>query len=170
MHAEQDFLRKLLDRPADDTALLVYADWLDEQGGAGSKAKAGFIRFELEAAERLATLPEGDPSRVAIINRLRDLARDLDPGWLAVVSRPVLEACRFRLEFECPMQWERLTTTDDAKVRFCESCRQNVHYCDTIEEAREHAWKGGCVAVALPLVRHPLDLKPRLMVGSAGIV
>lgn len=35
MHEESDFLQKLLEKPADDTARLVYADWLDEPQAAG---------------------------------------------------------------------------------------------------------------------------------------
>lgn len=41
-------LRAILDEPADDTARLVYADWLDELGGARSAARAEFIRVQVE--------------------------------------------------------------------------------------------------------------------------
>ena len=45
MHDEADFLHKLLENPADDTARLVYADWLDERGDEESKTKAQFLRL-----------------------------------------------------------------------------------------------------------------------------
>jgi uncharacterized protein (TIGR02996 family) len=165
MPTDEDFLRKLLDNPTDDTARLVYADWLDEQGDEVSKLKARFIRFELEAAG----LPDESLRQVAVSSRLRKQAADLDPAWLAVVSHPALEECRLQFEFECPMKWEKLTATADRKVRFCESCRRNVHYCDTIEEAREHAWQDECVAVSLALVRRPGDVSRPLVAGMIAL-
>jgi uncharacterized protein (TIGR02996 family) len=161
MHTDDDFLRAILANPAEDTTRLVYADWLDEQGDAASRLKAEFLRFELEAAR----VPDETLRRAAVNSRIRKRAADLDPGWLAVVSHPALEECRLRFEFECPMQWANLTVTDDVKVRFCDSCKRNVHYCDTIEEARDHAWQGDCVAVSLALVRKSGDLARQMTMG-----
>lgn len=46
---ERDLLlREILDNPADDTARLVYADRLDELGGARNAPRAEFIRVQVE--------------------------------------------------------------------------------------------------------------------------
>jgi uncharacterized protein (TIGR02996 family) len=158
MHDEDGFLSAIRQTPADDTARLVFADWLDEQDDPTAKTKADFIRLEL----RMASAPQKNLSRVRLLNQLQKLASAIDPGWLAVVSHPKLEACRMQFQFECPKQWERLTPTADDKVRFCNSCKKNVHYCDTLQEAQTHAANGNCVAVSLGLIRRTNDLwQPR---------
>lgn len=43
------FVRKLLERPADATARLVFADWLEETGAAHNAAWAYYIRLRTEA-------------------------------------------------------------------------------------------------------------------------
>jgi hypothetical protein len=48
-------------------------------------------------------------------------------------------------------------TADPAK-RYCIQCREIVHHCATIEEAREHARQGDCVAVDSRLTRTKDDL------------
>src|SRR4051812_32193326 len=113
MHTDADFLRKLLDDPADDTTRLVYADWLEEQGDETAARKAEFLRLEL----RMAQFPEQSLNRIRWIKKMQQLAGRLEAGWLAQVSHPKLEQCRLQFQFECPKQWERLTATDDVKVR-----------------------------------------------------
>lgn len=46
--SEKAFLRAILDDPADDTARLVYADWLDDHGEA---ERAEFIRAQIGLAQ-----------------------------------------------------------------------------------------------------------------------
>lgn len=53
---------------------------------------------------------------------------------------------RVRMRFECPRTWEGLAPTDDPGVRRCEACRQDVYFCATDEETREHARAGHCIA------------------------
>jgi uncharacterized protein (TIGR02996 family) len=154
MPDEDGFLAAIRQTPADDTARLVYADWLDEQDDGASKLKAAFIRLELQMAEA----PEKSLNRVRWTNKLQKLAAQIDSTWLAVISHPKLEACRMSFRFECPKQWEQLTPTDVPKVRFCESCQQPVHFCNSLPEARDHATRGNCVALTLALVRKPDDL------------
>jgi uncharacterized protein (TIGR02996 family) len=85
MPTDEDFLRKLLDNPADDTARLVYADWLDEQGDETSLAKAKFLRL---------TAKPTAPARKSKRRRaLQKLAAGLDTDWLAVVSKLDVENC-----------------------------------------------------------------------------
>ena len=165
MHDESDFLRKLLENPADDAARLVYADWLDERADPESAAKSQFLRL---------TVRQLDPARPKDDDAtLQKLAAKLDTDWLAVVSRLEVENCggmraeveevrqlRNVFELVCDQQWDELTVTDDRAVRHCEKCRQNVHYCDTIMTAREHARQGHCVAVDLGIIRRNGDLRP----------
>jgi uncharacterized protein (TIGR02996 family) len=69
MNHEQAFLQAIRETPDDDAPRLIYADWLEEQGGAARAARANFIRIQC----RLAELPEDDPVR----DRLEDDAADL---------------------------------------------------------------------------------------------
>jgi uncharacterized protein (TIGR02996 family) len=52
---DADFIRTIQEDPADDTARLVYADWLEERGDV----RAEYLRAELE----LARLPADAPAR-----------------------------------------------------------------------------------------------------------
>jgi hypothetical protein len=51
-----------------------------------------------------------------------------------------------------------LRTTAAVQVRWCEGCHKPVHFCDTIDAARDHARNGRCVAVSLVVVRQTGDL------------
>ena len=62
MNPEPAFLQAIREAPNDDAPRLIYADWLEEQGGAARKARADFIRAQC----RLAQLPEDDPARNAL--------------------------------------------------------------------------------------------------------
>jgi uncharacterized protein (TIGR02996 family) len=171
MHNDEDFLRQLLADPADDTARLVYADWLEEQGGPGWEARAEFLRLTAQLGSRGA----GKKQKKKFRERLQQLAAGLDTAWLAVVSRLAIENCHakrlgssvsIRFEFLCDRGWQDLGVTEDRAVRSCEACKQSVHYCDTITEARKHAWAGHCVAVDLGVIRREGDLqRPRLLLG-----
>jgi uncharacterized protein (TIGR02996 family) len=172
MHTDADFLSRLLENPADDVTRLVYSDWLDEQGDTVSLSKSEFLRVTVE----LVTGSGKKGWRKALRKRLQQLAAPLDTDWLAVVSRLAIENCHKKsidgdttvartvpFEFLCSRRWEDLTPTDDHTVRSCDSCKQNVHYCDTITEARDHAAHGHCIAVDLGVIRREGDLAPRAM-------
>jgi uncharacterized protein (TIGR02996 family) len=98
--------------------------------------------------------------------RLQELAATLDPNWLAIVSDPDIEGCgksgeddwRLDFVFVCDKTWADLKTTDDQTVRHCVTCSKNVHFCDTIVDAREHASQGHCIAVDLGVLRREGDL------------
>src|SRR5262245_21146666 len=175
MHDEDDFLRKLLENPADNTTRLVYADWLDECGDEQSETTSLFLPLT-------ARLP-ADAGNAELAAELQQLATELNKEWLAVVSRLKVENCpvakakdnsdealaRLGIRFKtvCDKRWDELTATDDDAVRFCEGCKQPVHYCDTIQEARKQAWQGHCVAVNLGVIRREGDLeRPGLTVGA----
>lgn len=105
--------------------------------------------------------------------RLRELAAELGTDWLAVTSRLPVENCPTRrketarrdldrppFQFLCDRRWQDLRATEDGTVRFCEGCQQQVHYCGTIGEARDHAEEGHCIAIDLGIVRRDRDLRP----------
>src|SRR5882672_7014009 len=50
MSDEQALLAAIFAHPEEDTPRLVYADWLDEQGGESNAARAEYIRLEIEHA------------------------------------------------------------------------------------------------------------------------
>lgn len=54
MTEEHALLAAILAEPGDDTARLVYADWLDERGGRKRAARAELIRAQIEAARNYA--------------------------------------------------------------------------------------------------------------------
>jgi len=171
MNTNDLFLTKLRDDPADNATRLVYADWLEEQGDEVSVAMAEFLRLTVDQA---ALIRKGVRKKRRL--RLQELAATLDTNWLAVVSHLPIENCRqeqgdesntavtpIPFEFLCDRQWQGLRPTEDDSVRFCEACQQNVHYCDTIVEARRHAWAGRCVAIDLGVIRREDDLEPEQM-------
>src|SRR5262245_33019739 len=176
MHDEDDFLRKLLENPADVTRL-VYADWLDERGDEQSKTKSLFLRL----TARL-TAEAGNTELAA---ELQQLATELNKEWLAVVSRLKVENCPvakakddsdealhgIRFKTVCDRRWDELTATDDDAVRFCEGCQKHVYYCDTIRDARSHAFAGHCVAVNLGVIRREGDLEMAgVKLGGIGLI
>lgn len=135
MHDEAGFLAAIRLTPADDVARLVFADWLDEQDDPACKPKAQFIRLEQRTLEERK-------NRFAALWDLRLFATRLDPLWLAVVSRPPLNGCRERHQFDCPNRWDQLAPTENPRVRRCTSCRRDAHYCDTLAAALDHAAHG----------------------------
>ena len=51
--------------------------------------------------------------------------------------------------FQCPQSWETMQRTDDADIRFCEKCREPVHFCRSEEELRRHGQLGRCAAIEI---------------------
>jgi hypothetical protein len=105
----------------------------------------------------------------ALPPRLQELAAILDPKWLAAVSDPVIERCGrggsvLRFDFVCDKTWADMTPTKDESVRHCESCNNNVHFCDNIADARHHSRNNHCIAVDLGVIRREDDLRPPMMI------
>lgn len=143
---EAAFLSGVRADPKDDLRRLVYADWLDDQPGDEHRAKAEYLRLEV----LIGGMEPRHPERDAHIVRLRRLARLLTSYWKASVSKLPIERCEVRWEFLCPKKWDELTETPDALVRHCSACKKDVHYCSSIEEAREAVSTGGhCVVIDL---------------------
>jgi uncharacterized protein (TIGR02996 family) len=74
MSEEAAFLATLKANPADDTARLVYADWLDERD---QPHKAAYLR----AVADLARLPGGSAEYSEAAARLYAACYDTDPRW-----------------------------------------------------------------------------------------
>jgi uncharacterized protein (TIGR02996 family) len=144
------FLRAIQANPAELTAWLVYADWLDEH----DDPRAEFIRLEVRRLDPNTSQTE----RFGITGRLEDVRANLDPDWVAIFDRPRIENCDERFAFQCPKQWDQLRGTADPLVRHCDACEKNVYYCHSVGDAYDHARQGHCVAVAEGLPRRPGDL------------
>lgn len=151
---DEPFLRAILSNPGELTAWLVYADWLDEH----DDPRADFIRLEVRRGQLRPTDAEWAHTEL----RLRELRSRFDPKWLAVFDRPRIENCDEAFAFKCPKQWEQLQATADNAVRYCSGCKKLVYYCDTLDDAQDHARQGHCVAVQLGVRRYPRDLEPEI--------
>lgn len=90
MTDDEAFVRAVVDAPGDDTPRLVYADWLDDR----SDPRGAYLRTEAEWAK-----PWRSGERPADSPELRELARGLDPVWVARVSRPPVGVCADNLDF-----------------------------------------------------------------------
>ena len=155
---DKAFIGAILDNPAELSAWLVYADWLDEND---NPAQAEFLRLMARRGQLTNTQPEW----YTVEERLRELRATLKAVWVEVFDRPKIENCDAAFRFQCPKQWENLKITGDPTVRHCVACEKNVHYCHTLPEAQSHARQGHCVAVQLGVLRFPNDLSPR----AAGV-
>src|SRR4051812_37732627 len=100
MSDEAAFLAAIRSAPDDNTARLVYADWLDERGRVGGH----YLRAECA----IAALAPSDPRRDRALAALREAGPHVDPDWLAAVSRVPIENCGVAFHFRCPKQWEQL--------------------------------------------------------------
>jgi uncharacterized protein (TIGR02996 family) len=174
---EKAFLSAIQERPGDDDARLVYADWLEERGDF---AHAELLRLELQIRHK------DDPSHashashdvknaknvkkmtnrrfVDLTARFQTAAEDVASlAWRTLVARPLIERCDVKMELECPKRWENLSPTAQADVRHCSACKKNVILCTDTAQARTIAARGGCVAIELGVPRFPRDLDQRQM-------
>lgn len=134
----------------DEVSRLTYADWLEARG---EHERASFLRVEL-LVSRMAS---GDPRHEACTRQLRDLVPHVDPDWRARVARPSIEGCRATTS-RCPRRWDALTRTEREAVRYCGGCASNVYYFESVDEARDAALRGACVAIDLGAERWDDDL------------
>jgi uncharacterized protein (TIGR02996 family) len=77
MTRREDLLRAIRDEPDEDAPRLVYADWLEEQGGPEEADRAEFIRVQVERAR----LPEYDLRRHELRLREQALLREHRNTW-----------------------------------------------------------------------------------------
>jgi uncharacterized protein (TIGR02996 family) len=91
MTEDEAFIRAIVDGPGDDTARLVYADWLDDR----DDPRGPYLRAEAKWAKpwRSGKCPAQSPV-------LCERAAGLDPVWVARVSRPPVGVCSDHIRFE----------------------------------------------------------------------
>jgi len=77
MSTEAALLRAIRETPEDDTARLVYADLVEEEGDPD---RGEFIRVQIA----LANTPETDPARRALEDREHELLAEHESRWLGV--------------------------------------------------------------------------------------
>src|SRR5215471_9295778 len=77
MSTEAALLRTIREAPDDDTARLVYADFVEEEGDS---ARSEFIRVQVA----LGRLAEDDPARSALKAREHELLAENESHWLGV--------------------------------------------------------------------------------------
>lgn len=101
MNEDEAFIRAIVDSPGDDTARLVYADWLDDR----DDPRGPYLRAEH------AAVTSGDGTR------LRELAAGLDAVWVARVSRPPVGVCCDHINFTKRGPALRATDVDRLEAR-----------------------------------------------------
>jgi uncharacterized protein (TIGR02996 family) len=154
MDEEARFLCALRVDPSDPVLRLVFADWLDERGDAASRAQGEFLRLQ----GTLAKLKKRARGRAGMESRLQELRQVIPLERLVLLEELPVENCGPEFEFQCPRRWEKMQSTDDPRVRFCDACRKNVYHCSTAREVQHHATQGHCVAVDPRTRRHQGDL------------
>jgi len=77
---EQAFLNAICAHPADDTARLVYADWLAEHG---QEDRGEFIRVQIEFERTPPTTEDDERRRKVLLNRRDALLKRHKAEWLA---------------------------------------------------------------------------------------
>lgn len=80
MSDNEALLAAILANPADDTARLVYADWLTENGQAD---RGEFIRIEIELAHTPPLTDEDERRRQVLHTRRSELLKVHKAAWLA---------------------------------------------------------------------------------------
>lgn len=110
MTEDEAFIRVIVDNPGDETPRLVYADWLDDR----DDPRGPYLRAEAEWAQPWKrgtppgwsdrrpgrAVPEWDAEHWPGLAAMEERARQLDPLWVARVSRPPVGVCCDHLRFE----------------------------------------------------------------------
>lgn len=153
---EGPFLVRVLGAPYGREGLAEYRVFLEGRGDP---------RGELLRVQD-ALLDGASEAEVAGLRaRLEELLSVVDGLWWRCVDRlgrvrncgqAIGEEPVVRFAFECPMRWEALVTTADAKVRWCGECGERVVQCGTRSEAEAQARLGRCISV------------PAKIAGAAG--
>jgi hypothetical protein len=104
--------------------------------------RAAFLRLTVERGD----VPDDDPRRGEIEERLAALRAEVDADWAMVFDTPRIGNC-WRPP-GCPLGWDRLVATDAPDIRRCLECHRPVFYCHTVEEAGQFVSSGERVAVS----------------------
>jgi uncharacterized protein (TIGR02996 family) len=90
MGSDNDFIAAIVSAPGNEVPRDEYADWLKAQGDP----RSGYLHAEKEWVKS-----QSDQAGT----RLRILAREFDPVWVARVSRPPVGICADHVPFHDPM-------------------------------------------------------------------
>ena len=153
MSDEDGFLRAIVADPGNVALRLIYADWLEERGDADADHRAEYLRAECA----LDALPARNRRRRRLQARLRELRPLVGADWWRQLDWSRVEFC-VEFQFRCPQRWDKLSPTNNAAVRQCQSCQQKVYYCRSVGEAHRRADAGQCVAIDSRLARLPLGM------------
>ncbi len=140
------FVRGILADPSDRLRRLVFADWLDEQGGEANAAWAGYLRIQAE----WETLPADDPRRTDLL----DLAKRHRRG---IRSHLTLPAVAVRSEF---LHLLKVLPSGNVRIRLAgEEIPQSLLELMPESVAREHlvlpvGLQGSHLAIATPTPRN----------------
>lgn len=149
---EGPFLRPLVGPDSGAASLAQYATFLRARDPLRGEFLA--LACQLSGPAHPGDRPAEDQARYVELAGLLGAFE----WWLRVVRRndrllncggAAGEAPRVRFQFRCPKQWETLAPTERAGVRYCDGCRREVHYCDSVAKAEDRATRGDCIAVPL---------------------
>jgi uncharacterized protein (TIGR02996 family) len=136
--AHKAFIDAIAEDPDDDTARLVYADWLDERGDP----RAEYLRLEVEHGK-----VGNKRDRRRIKARLHELARKLEPRWVSCMTYEILltnYASRFLAEHVTRKRAHisYAVAADRVSKLPCsvERCKTRVAAVTILERLR-HRWK-----------------------------
>lgn len=51
------------------------------------------------------------------------------------------------IKLKCKQRWEDMQSTDEDGIRYCEQCKNNVHFCFNDYELNEAIQNNWCVAI-----------------------
>ena len=85
--SNEAFLSAIRQAPEDDGLRLVYADWLEEHGDESDRARAEFIRAQVD----LERLPMDAPGRSELEDRADDLLAAFEERWLTPLPAHLVE-------------------------------------------------------------------------------
>ena len=89
---EESLFRAIVDAPADESARLAYAEWLEER----ADPRGRYLREELNVFRHRSG---GAP---VVNDLLQQMAIGLDPVWVARISRPPVGVCCDKLQLKYP--------------------------------------------------------------------
>lgn len=140
---DEDFIAQIQSDAHDDSARLVYADWLEEQGDV----RAEYLRLECE----LAGLTFRDALWKELYPRVSELREKMPKAWLAEIGRSRVMNCD---DVSCPRSWHLLRDANARSVRMCDVCQSPVQFFSHPPEAAHHAVEENKVAIDAMVPTH----------------
>ena len=139
---EETFIAAILNAPRDDTARLVYADWLEERSDVRGEWLRVNIRLQQlrwhAAPDQMAAKMRWVQEVAACQRRLRELRPIISEVWALRVQQGHIENCNMvGFGANCPGDWLQLTESGKPARRLCSHCRRWVRFCWSASEVHE---------------------------------